>query len=387
MVGCFELHGYEMVSVPLFEFAEVVERGHAALPKQGLRFVEPESGEIVSLRPDMTPQIARVVATRLKDAPPPARLCYQGAVLRRIRERARRHAQVSQAGIELVGQAGPEGDLEVLSVAAAAARAAGLQDFVLDLGHARIATALVEPLDSGPAREILEALEIKDEVEVVRGAEHYGLPKATVRALAALPGFHGGAELWPEAEQLLGSTVASGALRELRALWDAACGAGLAPRILIDLAETRDFAYYTGTLFHLYAEGPGRAVGSGGRYDGLLGRFGAARPAVGFAFALDDLAWALQRADRSALERPRFLVARSAAGMLVELRSRGLSAALAPPTTELLAYARAWRYSHVLEAGPAGTTFLEVASGEVEAFSVSQADLLKNLKARFEPLA
>ena len=85
LVRAFELHGYELVTLPLFEFAEVMERGLSSLdPHDVLRFVEPESGAVVSLRPDMTPQIARLVATRLGEAEGPVRLCYQGSVLRRL---------------------------------------------------------------------------------------------------------------------------------------------------------------------------------------------------------------------------------------------------------------------------------------------------------------
>jgi ATP phosphoribosyltransferase regulatory subunit len=91
----------------------------------------------------MTPQIARIAATRLADRPLPMRLCYEGTVLRRRQERARKHRQIPQAGVELLGVAGPEGDLELLSLAVGSARAAGLSDFVLDLGHADIARAMM----------------------------------------------------------------------------------------------------------------------------------------------------------------------------------------------------------------------------------------------------
>ena len=203
----FELCAYELVTVPLFEFADVVERGLGAMEShEVLRFVEPESGAVVSLRPDMTPQVARLLATRLAEAPAPVRLCYQGSVLRRRHERARRHRQIPQAGIELLGSSGPEGDLEVLSVAVSALRAAGLQDFVIDLGHARVAAALVEPLAEVQAREVLDALEVKDETEVVRRAERHGLGGQALRALAELPALHGGAEVWPRAERVLAGT-------------------------------------------------------------------------------------------------------------------------------------------------------------------------------------
>src|SRR6185503_13661335 len=95
LLGAFELCGYELVAVPIFEYAAVLEQGLGALGEHEiLRFVEPETGTVVVLRPDMTAQIARVVATRLAEAPVPARLCYQGSVLRRRHERARRQRQI-----------------------------------------------------------------------------------------------------------------------------------------------------------------------------------------------------------------------------------------------------------------------------------------------------
>jgi ATP phosphoribosyltransferase regulatory subunit len=385
IVRAFELCAYELVTVPLFEFAEVVERGLGALEShEVLRFVEPESGAVVSLRPDMTPQVARLLATRLAEAPAPARLCYQGSVLRRRHERARRHRQIPQAGIELLGSSGPEGDLEVLSVAVAALRATGLKDFVIDLGHARIAAALVEPLSSADAREVLDALEVKDETEVVRRAERHGLGARELRALAELPALHGAADVWPRAERVLKGTRAESALLELRRLWEAAGSAGLSSGILVDLGETRDFAYYTGALFQIHAEGPGRALGAGGRYDGLLERFGAARPAVGFAFGLDDVAWALEHAGQVSNLPAKLLLTASASALVEPLRSLGLAAALAPGG-DPLAYARAWRYSHVVEAQSGGLRLTEVESSQSETIAAPAADWVSLLSARLAP--
>src|SRR5580698_1050192 len=146
----FALHGYAVVTPPVFEFAEVLERGLGTLdPADVLRFVEPESGEVAALRPDMTPQIARMVATRLGKEPRPIRLCYEGTIVRRRQGRARRHRQVPQAGVELYGAAGQGGDLEVLELAASVMAALGLsgqRGAAIDLGHASIVRALLEPL-------------------------------------------------------------------------------------------------------------------------------------------------------------------------------------------------------------------------------------------------
>lgn len=366
VITSFELYGYERVAVPAFEYADVLERGLGTLDANAvLRFVEPESGEVVALRPDMTPQVARLLSTRLADAPSPARLCYEGSVLRRRRERARRNRQVAQAGIELVGSAGPGGDLEVLTVATAALRAAGLAKFTLDLGHAQIAASLLETVPRTHWPPLVEALALKDATELARRAEHAGMKGRALAALAELPTLHGaGDTLWPRADRVLGGTPAADAASELRALWQAAGESDLAPDVVVDLGETWNFAYYTGMMFQILADGPGEAVGSGGRYDGLLARFGLPRPAAGFAVDLDNLGWARRKTRSVDAEPARLLLAGApdARALLDALRREGVRCATAP-NADPLGYARAWRYSHVLELGPARAGLIRVDAG------------------------
>ncbi len=354
LMGSFELFGYQRVTVPVFEYAAVLERGLGALdPREVLRFVEPESGEVVALRPDMTPQIARLVATRLSDAPGPARLAYEGSVVRLRRERARRHRQIPQAGIELIGSGAPDGDFEVLEVACAALGRVGLGHFVLDLGHARVAGALLETCPEAAQAGLSEALAQKDTAELERRAKRAGLDAGLVRALAALTELSGGAEIWPEARRLLAEGPAGPGLGELERVWERATELKWAPAIQVDLGEVRDLGYYTGVTFQILAEGPGAAVGAGGRYDGLLGLFGAPRPAAGFAVALDHLRWAL--GESSGQSAARVLVSGDDR-VLAALRRAGVCAAPAP--REAREHARAWHYSHVLTLG-AGSARLE----------------------------
>src|SRR5579862_2784954 len=167
VLTCFSLHGYALVTLPVFEFADVLERGLGTLdPTDVLRFVEPESGEVAALRPDMTPQIARVVATRLRDRPTPYRLAYEGTVLRRRSGRARKHRQIPQVGVELAGVTGPEGDLELLALAADALRAAGLERFTIDVGDAGVVRALLAPLAAERQSRLSEALGRKDDAAI-----------------------------------------------------------------------------------------------------------------------------------------------------------------------------------------------------------------------------
>ncbi len=352
VMASFELSGFQQVQVPTFEYEEVLERGLGALdPGEVLRFVEPETGEVVALRPDMTPQLARLLSARLAEVPGPARLSYQGSVVRRRLERGRRRRQIQQAGVELLGAAAPDGDLEVLSVACAAVVASGLTHFTLDLGHAGIAAALLEGLPRASWGGLVEAMELKDTGELERRAALAGAQGGLLRALTALPSLQGeGQELWSRAESLLGATAAAQPVRELRSLWELVSAADMAPRVMVDLGEVRHFAYYTGAMFQLLAEGPGEPVGSGGRYDGLLARFGAPRPSAGCGLDLSNLLWARRAAGIQEAAVLRVLVAAPAQesrALLEALHARGIVAAQAPEQS-VVEHARAWCYSHVL---------------------------------------
>jgi ATP phosphoribosyltransferase regulatory subunit len=351
----FALHGYQLVTPPAFEFAEVLERGLGTLdPSDVLRFVEPESGEVAALRPDMTPQIARMVATRLSREPRPIRLCYEGTVVRRRQGRARRHRQMPQAGVELYGAPGIEGDVEILRLAASVARRCGIEAFVLDLGHAAIARSLLATLPGDVAADISDALAQKDASRIEALLVEAGATTAIVRALAALPELHGADEVvFDRALPLLAGTPAEAPARELRDLWDTArrVDPELAAALRIDLGEVRGFAYYTGAIFHLLAPGPGEPIGAGGRYDDLLARFDAPMPATGFALHLDPVAWALEAAGVPDERPPAVLVV---AGEGAEAQAQALRALGIPAVVHAAegaeAHARAWRFSHVLSA-------------------------------------
>ncbi|MCC6214300.1 MAG: ATP phosphoribosyltransferase regulatory subunit [Polyangiaceae bacterium] len=326
----FALHGYQRVGLPALELVRVLERGLGELdPRELVCFVEPETGELVAFRPDMTPQIARLVATRLGDREGPVRLAYQGSVLRRRRERARRQQQLPQAGIELVGLAAPEGDEETIRAACAAVRAAGLRRFHVELSHTGVARALMAPLTAEQRAALVEALAHKDATELGRRARDAALPTAVREALVELPALHGDVEVLEEAARLLDPTPARDALAELRALCSAVAAGVIAPSLGVDLGEAWDFDYYTGGTFRVLAEGAAERVGSGGRYDQLLGRFGAPRPACGFALDLVPLGRAARHQGGLPPSPPRVGVlaeAGAAQRLLAALRAAGVPA-------------------------------------------------------------
>jgi ATP phosphoribosyltransferase regulatory subunit len=294
----FSRFGYRRVFLPTLERLDVVERGlSAAALADVMKFVEPGSGEVVAIRPDITPQIARLYAARADALPSPARLCYDGPVLRAREARAGRPREVYQAGVELLGAGGAAADAEALVVLARALARVGLRDALLEVGHARFAHAVIDAARLAPAARAAawEALGRKDEAELARLAGKGRGPPAARDALPALATLYGDGAL--ERGRAIARAVpgTSAPLGEVEAALRLARRRGLGA-VAIDLGETRGLGYYTGITFAGHAPGAGSAVAAGGRYDELLARFGRPGPAIGFAVDLEFATQALERA-------------------------------------------------------------------------------------------
>jgi len=367
-----ERWGYRGIITPLYEYADVLARGMGAAV-QAMRFVEPASGEVVALRPDLTPQVARLVATRMHDEPGPVRLYYQGSVVRL--DGARR--EIFQIGVELIDAPQPGGDLEVVALAEAALGALGIADYTVDLGHAAVVRAAVGlgSGDLGLDDEAMAALHLalmrKDGAAVASLATLTRVSDARKQLLCALPSLYGGPDVLGRARALVEDSTARAAIDELELLCARLGELGPAERLSIDLGEVRGFDYYTGTRFALYAEGVGGALASGGRYDGLVARFGRPARAAGFALDVDRTAELLKlRGVPAPRQAGGVLVAGepvAAARAAAELRHKGERAVLdldepAASDGELLRRAAARELPRVAVAGPTGIRWLNEGS-------------------------
>ncbi len=289
--------GYRRLFLPTLERLEVVERGlSAAALADVMKFVEPGSGEVVAIRPDITPQIARLYASRPDALPAPARLCYDGPVLRAREARAGRPREVYQAGVELLGAGGAKADAEALVVLRRALATVGLEDAVIEVGHARFAAAALDAagLGKGPREEAWLALARKDGSALERLARRARGDAAARAALPELASLYGDGAL-PRARAFARRVPGCApALAEVEAALRLASRKGLGA-VAVDLGEARGLGYYTGLTFAGYAPGAGAAVAAGGRYDELLARFGRPDPAIGFAVDLEFATQALER--------------------------------------------------------------------------------------------
>lgn len=301
LLSTFEAWGYEPVATPAIEYFEVLGRGLSEADRRGcVRFIAAGSGELVTLRVDVTPQIARMLAQRLGGELPTDvvhRFSYAAEVLRQPTE-ARQRAEIHQVGIELTGDDDPAADAEVVAMADAALRAAGLSRFRLDLAHTAIARGLLDGLGLPPdvRADAHARLARKDREGLLRLLSRHECPKPQARATVALCDLFGGPEqVLARASEVLAGTGVEQALAQLRETVDhlRAFEDDVVSRVTLDLGEARGFDYYSGIRVRGWAPGVQHPVARGGRYDGLPRRYGVPRPATGLAVDLEALEAAL----------------------------------------------------------------------------------------------
>ena len=283
--GLFEAWAYQRVIPPTYEHYDVLLAGSGLeLEEQVFRVLDRE-GNILALRSDLTTQVARIVATKLADQPLPLRFYYLANVFRYAEPQAGREREFRQAGVELVGAAGTEADAEVLSLTIEALQRASLRDFQLNVGHLGLFRALAAEagLTGAPLEQVRQALNRKDPEGLAEAIAGTGVAEPIALALQRLPSLCGGPQILEEASHLSAHPAAQAAVERLRAIHQTLERRGQAERVIFDLGETRGMGYYTGIAFEGFTPGLGFPICSGGRYDGLIGHYGVARPAVGVA--------------------------------------------------------------------------------------------------------
>jgi ATP phosphoribosyltransferase regulatory subunit len=286
---------YEEIIPPLLDHADVFST--PGLAAQTYSFVD-RDGNLLALRPDFTSLLAKIAAGRLADREPPIRLFYSGEVLRYEPPRAGRHDELYQMGLEHLGGARSAADAEVVAIAAECLDALNVRGGVIALGHVGVFNALADAAAVDAAVRLLlrERVDAKDATAVRELLAASPAADEVKAALVALASLAGGMEILDRAAQEVRAVpAAAAAVGELRVVVETLAGAGLGARIAVDLGEVRALDYYTGLVFRVFAPGLGSEVGSGGRYDGLLARFGRPLPAVGFMLGLDRIALLLER--------------------------------------------------------------------------------------------
>jgi ATP phosphoribosyltransferase regulatory subunit len=249
------------------------------------RMMDPASHRMIGVRADMTPQIARIAATRLRDAPRPLRLSYAGQVLRVTCSEIRPERQVGQVGAELIGAAGSAADVEAIAVAGEALAAIGVR-LSADITLPRLVPGLAEAYGITGQRAALlrTALDHKDAAAVGAVAGEAGELFANLLSAA------GPSEAALAALDRLDLPQRAQAERvRLGAVLDGLATAVPELKVTVDPVENRGFEYHTGISFTFFSATPGPVVevGRGGRYQ--AGNSAAPEPATGFTLYTDTI--------------------------------------------------------------------------------------------------
>jgi ATP phosphoribosyltransferase regulatory subunit len=287
MIEVFESRGYGEVATPAIEYDEVLARGDGRTAASAYRFFD-ERGDLLALRSDMTVPIARLVASRYAEAELPLRLCYLANAFRAVRPQRGQMREFAQAGVELIGAPAPTGTAEIVEVLEATLDAAGLDRAVIGLGDADLYRQLLAELGvEGASRDaILERLATHDLVGLEAELSQAGIDDEQVATCLALSQLRGGREVLDQARSIGGAAVERATAR-IGETVGALEERGVAERVRVDLGLLRDLGYYSGAILEVYDPALGHILGGGGRYDGLLQRFGIDLPAAGFALYLE----------------------------------------------------------------------------------------------------
>jgi ATP phosphoribosyltransferase regulatory subunit len=287
LIEVFEARGYGEVATPAIEYDEVMARADGPA-RSSYRFFD-ESGELLTLRSDMTVPIARLVATRFAPSgEPPFRFSYLANGYRPVRPQRGQMREFVQAGVELIGASAEAGTVEVIEVLEAALDAAGLGRAVIGLGDADLYRQLLAELGvEEEARDsILASLATHDLVALEQKLLDAGIGSEQAQTCVQLTQLRGGREVLEQARGLGGEAVER-ATTSLSQTYEELQRRGAADRVQIDLGLLRDLGYYSGAILEVYDPALGHILGGGGRYDGLMKRFGQDLSAAGFALYLD----------------------------------------------------------------------------------------------------
>ena len=393
LLSVFTRWGYREVVTPTYEFADILSVGtDETLQGEMFKLVDRDTGRMLALRADITPQIARIVATRLRDEPKPLRLAYVANVFRYEEPQVGRYREFYQAGVELVGLEKPEADAEMIAMTVEGLQALGLDRFQINVGQADFFRGVLEELkiDREQGRQLQEALSRKDASTLERLVKDLAPPASTAELLVALPDLFGREEVLERGARLVKNPRSDRALANLAEVHRLLRAYGLADAVILDLGEVRGFDYYSGVHFEGYVSGLGAPLCGGGRYDQMLGRFGYDCPATGFAFEVGRALLAMEAQGVAVPQAgPDFFIIdftpEKTVALSLSRRLRDLGAAVARDIItrglpESLAYARGQRARWALVIGGPKTAAEEVLAIELATGAeqkIRAADLLE----------
>lgn len=293
----FRSWGYFEVETPTLEFYDSFFLDTGLTPQETMFKFTDQQGRILVLRPEITIPIARIAATKFRDSQYPVRFSYIGNAFKYNELGGGKQKEFTQAGVEIVGVNTPEADAEVIATAITAIKAAGVEEFQIDLGQVEFFKGIME--ETGFPQEDIEQVRVlidrKDFLAVEEIVGERDIPKRLKDLILDLPGLFGSVDVIDRVEKATANRRSLNALANLRQVLEILEDYSLSGYVSVDLGMVQSLNYYTGIIFRGFTYDVGFPILSGGRYDNLVENFGLKCSATGFSLGINMLMTALDR--------------------------------------------------------------------------------------------
>jgi histidyl-tRNA synthetase len=336
------LYGYEEVITPVLESYDLLAAKAGEEIRLRMYAFKDLSGRKVALRPEFTPSIARLVATRLRTAPKPLKLFCMGSLYRYDEPQYGRFREFWQVNYELMGSSRAEADAEILAITNDLLQKLGFKSYCLKIGHMGIIRGILsqEDIPEKQQNRVMQLLDHKQWEEALALTQKLGVSQkclTTLKDVFEIKGKDAAKILQKVKATVKDCEEAVAAVENLQEILDLTLKSGFKFEALLEAGFARGLEYYTGMIVEAYvSELEGLALGGGGRYDRLIELFGGEpTPAVGIALGPDRFVLAMEKQNiqSTALKRESVLVTALKQEMRVKalelssvLRKNGISA-------------------------------------------------------------
>lgn len=308
----FEANAYREVITPTLESLELYADVEGLVDKSEMFKVVDDKGQILVLRPDLTMPIARLAASRFQDSPRPLKFSYLSSAFQSKNSQSLSLKEKTQAGVELIGSASLESDLEMILLLIKTMKKVGVEKPMIDIGHADLINEIFTDLEieENEKRDLRQLLAAKNKIGIKNYINDIELTKNAEQVLLRLPSLFGDPKaVVKELKNMPLSRDTKEALKKLEELFNRLEIFNTLKYVTFDPMLISRHGYYTGLIFKGYAKGYSNLLASGGRYDNLTEKFGVEEPAVGFALEIENLLDYLNKTDNfNEKSQKRFLI-------------------------------------------------------------------------------
>ena len=285
--GIYQKYGYRKFRMGRFEEYSLYAANADFLKGDKVISFTDLDGRLLAMKPDVTLSIIKNSRATMEKG---EKFYYIENVYREDKE-SNNFREVSQMGLEFIGNVDDYGLTEVLSLAARTLAEID-EDYILEISNMEFVTELLGSMNLAydDYVHMLTLIRQKNSDGIRKVGTGCGLRKEQLDVLAQIPGLYGDVdETIKKARRLVVNTPMADALDQLRDVCRAMKVMGVAERIQIDLSIVNDIDYYNGIIFRGFIKGLATNVLSGGQYDRAMKIFGRRTGAVGFALYLDEL--------------------------------------------------------------------------------------------------